>query len=717
VRHDTGGAYSIFTVDPGATVGLSGLTISNALVLGSGGGIFNRGTLTVSNSTVASNLAREQGGGIWNDGTLTVSHSTIASNGASTGGGIYNSGTLTVSNSTVASNRAASGGGIYNSRTVTVSNSTFAGNAAEANFGDGGGILNFGTLTVSNSTISGNAADLGGGIHNVGALTLNNSIVAAQNGGGNIVGGYDGSNNLIDVDPGLGPLADNGGQTQTMALLPGSPAINVGSNALAVDSNGDPLTFDQRGTGFPRIVGGVVDIGAYEVQNSPPTVAADFASVAADEGSPAMNSGTFDDAEGNATVTLAASIGTITQDNALGTWSWSLPTDDGPAGPTTVTITATDAAGETATTSFTFTVNNVAPVITALSNSSANLCGNVAIQGHVMTVSAAFSDAGRLDTHTATIEWGDGTTSAGAVVESDGTGTVAASHAYLHGGFYTITVSVLDDDGDSHSMTTQTVIAGANVQNGVLLMIGTNAAEHVSVNLNGPPDARRFEVHGEFGGSDGDSDGDSDGGSDGDSDGEFDAAGVNEIQAIMCGGDDHVQIASNIQLPTLLDGGANNDRLNAGGGPSVLIGGDGDDMLIGGSGRDLLIGGYGADRLVGNSSDDVLVAGTTAFDSVYAALRSIMAEWNSAASNATRVAHLRGTQAGGLNGSNFLNGDDVAGGVGAQTVFDDNNVDHLTGSSGVDWFLANTQTDNSLVRDIITDLRAGETASDIDLNL
>ena len=63
----------------------------------------------------------------------------------------------------------------------------------------------------------------------------------------------------------LGPLAGNGGPTQTMALLAGSPAIDAGNNALALDANGQPLTTDQRGIGFPRIVNNIVDIGAFEV--------------------------------------------------------------------------------------------------------------------------------------------------------------------------------------------------------------------------------------------------------------------------------------------------------------------------------------------------------------------------------------------------------------------------------------------------------------------
>ena len=169
-----------------------------------------------------------------------------------------------------------------------MSNSTIAGNTTS--FG-GGGILNIGTMAVTNCTISGNSYQgyqdngrvNGGGIYNETSLTLNNTIVAGNTGNDiygqvqptgayNLIGDGSGlpplaTSNLIGTTANplnslLGPLANNGGSTQTMALLPGSPAIDAGSNALAVDANGNSLTTDQRGTGFPRILGHSVDIGA-----------------------------------------------------------------------------------------------------------------------------------------------------------------------------------------------------------------------------------------------------------------------------------------------------------------------------------------------------------------------------------------------------------------------------------------------------------------------
>jgi hypothetical protein len=252
-------ATRVFQIDQGVTADISGLTIANGNSASSpyGGGIFNnRGTLTVTSCTFSGNSASSGfGGGIFNNrGTLTVTSSTFSGNSTSRrGGGIYN-----------------------NDGTLTVTNSTFSGNSASRG---GGGIFNNGsTLTVTNSTFSGNSASFGGGgiTNNVGTLTLNNSIVANSTSGGDVhtySGTVSGSHNLIGDgsggltgtitgDPLLGPLADNGGPTQTMALLPGSPALDAGDSSLAVDAQGASLTADQRGA--PRVSNGAVDIGAFE---------------------------------------------------------------------------------------------------------------------------------------------------------------------------------------------------------------------------------------------------------------------------------------------------------------------------------------------------------------------------------------------------------------------------------------------------------------------
>jgi hypothetical protein len=155
-------------------------------------------------------------------------------------------------------------------------------------------------LTLINSTVSNNTANSGGGISSSGSTSLRNTIIAGNNGPTspdvagtyaspqfNLIGKSDGSSgfsngangNIVGtvaapVDPKLGPFTNNGCGgcfTTTHALLPGSPAINAGNNALAVDANSVPLTTDQRAFGFQRIVNGTVDMGAFEVQGATPT--------------------------------------------------------------------------------------------------------------------------------------------------------------------------------------------------------------------------------------------------------------------------------------------------------------------------------------------------------------------------------------------------------------------------------------------------------------
>jgi hypothetical protein len=244
-----------------------------------GGGILNEGTLSLTNCTVSGNTTDIAGGGIWNGATLTLANSTVSENIAGDGGGIYNNGTLTLTNSTVSGNTAWAGGGLGGGEgvnlysTSTLINSTVSGNTARS--GEGGGILNAGTLALINSTVSGDIAFLG-------TLTSTSTLVdgacdqglrgVAASNGYNIESpgdtcGFDQTGDQSGVTAeqlNLGPLADNGGSTQTHALLPGSVAID---QIPAADCEVDT---DQRGEPRPETGGDACDVGSFERQPEDP---------------------------------------------------------------------------------------------------------------------------------------------------------------------------------------------------------------------------------------------------------------------------------------------------------------------------------------------------------------------------------------------------------------------------------------------------------------
>jgi hypothetical protein len=248
---------------------LTGCTLSGNFA-GVGGGIFNSGTLTVGGSTLSDNSATGysgqvgNGGGIYNSGAITVRRSLFTGNSGDLGGGVCNNGfgaTLSLASSTFTRNTASdSGGGTYNLGTLALTNCTLSLNSA----GHGGGICvnTGGTLNLINTIVAGNTAsangpDISGAVatadHNlVGNAAGSTGIVNAVN--GNIVGG----NGLPVINALLGPLQNNGGPTQTMALLAGSPAIGHADNGLA------PAT-DQRGVTRLDEPGELTDIGAFEL--------------------------------------------------------------------------------------------------------------------------------------------------------------------------------------------------------------------------------------------------------------------------------------------------------------------------------------------------------------------------------------------------------------------------------------------------------------------
>jgi hypothetical protein len=274
-NHAAGGQYPY-----GGGVAGNSLTIINSTISGSstvgggqktfgaGGGIAGGGTIT--NSTITGNYAGLEGGGISGGGTIT--NCTISNNGAGggtnnfpgTGGGIYGGGTI--SNCTISGNSvfgsafkgAGLGGGIYAVGTVTISNSTFSGNYI-IEYGNGGGICNRATLEIGNTIL--NRTGFGENVfNNGGTITSAGYNLSNDDGGGYLNGPGD----LINTDPLLGPLQDNGGPTQTHALLPGSPAVDAGDPSFA-----PPPWYDQRGPNFYRLRNDRIDIGSFEVQEGP----------------------------------------------------------------------------------------------------------------------------------------------------------------------------------------------------------------------------------------------------------------------------------------------------------------------------------------------------------------------------------------------------------------------------------------------------------------
>ncbi|MCK4637543.1 MAG: hypothetical protein KAT49_06665, partial [Methanomicrobia archaeon] len=213
--------------------------------------------------TVSDNYAEDDGGGIRNSGTLTMTNCTVSGNTCygDDGGGIHNDeGTLTMTNCTVSDNYADDdGGGIDNDGEdgdLEMTNCTITGNDAG---NDGGGIDSGDDDNIKNSIIANNTCgddgpDFRGGMDSYGYNLIGDTEDCT---------GYIGTD-ITDVDPNLGPLANNGGLTQTHALLSGSPAINAAS---CTDIDGDPVTTDQRGVSRPQ--GSRCDIGAYEYPQAP----------------------------------------------------------------------------------------------------------------------------------------------------------------------------------------------------------------------------------------------------------------------------------------------------------------------------------------------------------------------------------------------------------------------------------------------------------------
>ena len=278
----------VFNIDDGDSanfidVKIEGLTITDGLSNGSGGGILNTENLTLIDSNITENKARVFGGGIYNDrgtlevtdttinnnyayegfgggissfiGTLTVANSTISSNKAKyNGGGILSRGRLYIEKSTISGNTAeiGSGGGIFGTNFMSIANVTISGNQAKGEKSDAGGVYFFqedgGTLIVNSSTITQNTTNRrGGGVFIDGAndklIEFNNTIIAqnfdndSSDGNSPDVWGEFSSNNRFNRSNLIGDIGDNTSSTDFLT----TQGNKVGTSANPINAMLGPL--------------------------------------------------------------------------------------------------------------------------------------------------------------------------------------------------------------------------------------------------------------------------------------------------------------------------------------------------------------------------------------------------------------------------------------------------------------------------------------------
>ncbi|MEH1827077.1 MAG: Calx-beta domain-containing protein [Nostoc sp.] len=703
----TGGNISNYgggiRVNSNGYLDLYNTTVSGNSTQGSywGGGIYNQGTVYLRNgSTISNNQALgDAGGGILNSGTLVAIDSTISNNTSGNGGGIYNFDTLTLINTTVSGNTVnSSGGGIQgNGGSIALVNTTISGNSAGTS---GGGIYSTGgsVTNILNNTITNNTAGIlgGGGIY--GSANLKNTIVAGnfrnynnQVTGNDIQGTVNGNNynligslagasgtvgtgtDIVNLNPGLGPLQNNGGLTLTHALLTGSPAIDAGSNSLipadTQDLDGDgntsePIPYDQRG--LARVVGGTVDIGAFELAAATlPTLSINNISVT--EGNTGTTNATFTVTLSAAstsavTVNYATANGTATAGSDYTATTGTLTFNPGNTSKTLTVAVTGDTIFEPNETFFVNLSNATNSTIAdnqglgTILNDDANLPtlsinDITVVEGQtpqaVLTVTLSSASSQAVTVNYATTP-GTATANTDYTTRS-GTLTFAANTTTA-----TITVPILNDNLNEANETFSVNLssptnAALQKASGTVTITDTlqasttttlaDGVENLTLtgtsNINGTGNSGNNILTGNSGNN-------ILTGGTGDDVYAFNAStplGSDRIQETTTGGNDSLNFSGtstdtrvNLGIATTqtvnsnlkLTLSANNviENVIGGNGSDRLIGNSLNNTLNGGTGNDVLTGGSGADTLIGGSGNDILTGGADSDRFLYSSGRA-----------------------------------------------------------------------------------------------
>lgn len=388
--------------------------------------------------------------------------------------------------------------------------------------------------------------------------------------------------------------------------------------------------------------------------NSPPRVA-EIGDVAVNEGTAFFASGSFVDSDTDDSWSATVDYGDgggqqplmLRADN-----TFSLGHTYADNGNFLVVVTVQDSGNLGDEASFHVLVRNVQPQ---------NVTWNgplFAARGQSLAFAGSFTDPGTGDTHTASVDWGDGSVTAAAITGGAGVWQTSAKHSYALGGMYQVRLNVTDDDGGIGTVVTSVFVAGVRLNQGTLEIVGTPQQDGIAVSLS----STRLRVAGSLGNTSISQ--------------TFAYSAVKRIMANFGDGNDTMTLFGIITTPLLIVGGGGNDTLTAAAGAAVMI------------------GGAGQDRLTGGSKSDILIAGTTAYDTNPAALAAILTEWSSGRTLAARSDNLHKGTGSVLDGSGIR--------LTGQTVFDDQGVDTLMGGNDLDWFLYDTK------RDKVQDKKSGE---------